>query len=108
MSFRRPFGYDPLTGKKQTFVINDDKTFSIETETDIEPILRANYEAKKVAPTKWGSWDKPGEAFTHYGSIPMGVYMSLPRDIRCDAREVTKWLQKSDNEVFRVRGGMFL
>ena len=112
MTFRRDFGTDPLTGGKQTFVINDDRTFSIVTETDIEPVLAANYEARKHADLRWGdSWEKDGETFVKFASIPLDIYYNehiLPKWVRSDTKELVKWLQRSEQAPLRVRHGTFV
>lgn len=112
MTFRRDFGTDPLTGAKQTFVIDDENHFSIVTETDIQPILEANYEDRKTGDGAWGgSWDKDGETFVRFARIPLDIYYNeklLPKWIRNDPKELLKWLQRSEQEVFRTRTGTFL
>ncbi len=112
MTFRRDFGTDPITGAKQTFVIDDENHFSIVTETDIQPILAANYEDRKTGDGKWGgNWDKDGETFVRFARIPLDIYYNekmLPAWIRNDPKELLKWLQRSEQEVFRTRSGRFL
>ena len=113
MAFRRDFGTDPLTGAKQFFVIDeqDPSKFSIETVEDIEPILAANYEARKEEGPIAGSWDRNGETFRHFARIPNSILYNehiLPRWIRHDTKELVKWLQRPEQEALRTKRWKFV
>lgn len=111
MAFERPFGVDPLTGAKQTFRIDDENHFSIVTEADIEPILRANYEDRKADGPIGGSWDKDGETFQLFARIPNEIYYNekiLPKWIRNDTKELVKWLQKPEQLALRAKNWTFV
>lgn len=113
MAWSRPFGYDPLTGGKETIHFDDDGKIRIVKETDIEDVLARNYEARKhTNPHEWhNNWDKEGEAFTHFASIPLDIYFNdnlVPRWLRNDPKELAKWLQKPEQEAFRARWGNFV
>lgn len=110
---KRPFGYDPLTGAKETLEFTSDGKIRIVTETDIEPVLRANYDDRMQSDAKvWGdSWEKDGESFIRFARIPLSVYYNenlLPKWVRNDPKELIKWLQKPEQEPLKARFGNFL
>lgn len=113
MASSRPFGYDPLTGGKQTVHFDDDGKVRIVKETDVESVLRANYDDRMQSDaTKWGdSWEKDGQAFIRFARIPLDIYYNeniLPRDIRNDPKELMLWLQRPEQEPLRARFGKFV
>lgn len=113
MAYSRPFGFDPLTGAKETIHFDDDGKIRIVKEANVEHILRQNYEDRKdSSPTQWGdSWEKDGQSFIRFARIPLDIYHNenlLPRDIRHDEKELMKWLQRPEQEAFRARWGDFV
>lgn len=112
MAYSRPFGYDPLTGGKETIHFDDDGKIRIVKETDVEPVLRRNYDLRmQTDATKWGdSWDRDGETFIHFAGIPLDIYHNdklVPPHLRHDGQELLKWLQKPEQEAFKCHFGKF-
>lgn len=92
---------DPLTGAKEWFAYDElTDTFTIRREEDQTAILARNAELRKAS----GDWK--GEMH-HVGSIPMSVYHEqLVKTGRIKSqRELKRWWNNSDQEVFRVKRG---
>ena len=94
---------DPFA--RTTTVLHEDvdgKTV-VETRQDIEPILAANAEHRKV--TQGQRFGGDGGRQHLAARIPMVIVMQLHRQgILRDAKEFTKWLARPENAIFRTRG----
>ncbi len=102
----RPFGYDPLTGQRETFHYDElTGNFHIETTTDIEPVLEHAHEMRiQHRGAGGGKW---GKGQVRVASVPLSVYyeqLVKTGKIR-DKNEVKKWLNQAENQVFRTRPG---
>jgi hypothetical protein len=97
---KRLISDDKLTGIK-TYLQYDgtDDDATIVKEQDVTSIVEYNKAAFDSAPKRWGE-------FTHLGRIPMTVYMELKaKGILDDQQELIKWLNDSNNAMWRVRPG---
>ncbi len=113
MAYSRPFGVDPLTGGKETIHFDDDGKIRIVKETNVEAILQRNYDERmQTDAKKWGdNWDKDGEAFIKFASIPLDIYHNeaiIPRDLRHDGPALLKWLQRPENRELTCHLGKFV
>lgn len=113
MDAGRPFGYDPITGATETLHFDAEGKVHIVTATDIEPVLRANYDDRMQSDgKKWGdSWDKDGQTFIRFARIPLSIYYNerlLPKWVKNDPKELMKWLQRPEQEPLRARFGNFV
>lgn len=101
----RPFGFDPITGKRETFFYDElTGDFHIKTETDIEPVLEHAHDMRGLFRGPGGGRWTEGE---RVASVPLSVYyeqLVKTGKIR-DKKEIKKWLNQSDNQVFRTRPG---
>ncbi|HET7111733.1 MAG TPA: hypothetical protein VFI41_12750 [Gemmatimonadales bacterium] len=102
----RPFGFDPVTGKRETFFYDElTGDFHIKTEQDIEPVLEhANDMRKLHRGAGGGKW---GDGQIRVASVPLSVYheqLVKTGKIR-DKKEIKKWLNQAENQVFRTRPG---
>lgn len=105
---KRLFSRDPLTGVTKYFTYNEsssgresEDTFTIETQTDVEPLLAANGELYK----EYTSLDRWGEG-RRVASIPMPIYQKLrERGITRDPKAFKAWLNDPDNRAFRTSPG---
>lgn len=92
---------DVLTMTRQFFIDNDDGTFTIATEEDQSLVLANNQELRKQSDVhqRWGD----GQLVA---SIPMNLYWDLyRRGIIQDEKAMKRWLNSSENVVFRKRLG---
>lgn len=75
-------------------------TFGIHTEQDLEPSIEANKQLYNEAPTNWR-----GDMHL-VASIPMSIYFDLKqKGIADDDAAMKRWLNSSENQVFRTRPG---
>jgi len=75
-------------------------TFGIHTEQDLEPSIEANKALFNDAPTNWR-----GDMHL-VASIPMSIYFDLKqKGITDDDEAMKRWLNSSENQVFRTRPG---
>lgn len=102
----RPFGYDPVTGQKETFFFDElTEEWTIKTEVDIQPVLELAHGLRKEHRGAGGG--KWGEGQVLVASVPLGVYheqLVKTGKIR-DKKEIKKWLNQAENQVFRTRPG---
>lgn len=98
----RLFDRDPIFGLTRYFQYNDDDdTFTIRTEQDVEPLLDENKAFMADAADGWR-----GELH-RVASIPMPLYMQLKmQGIVDDERAFKRWLNDRDNRFFRTRPGI--
>ena len=76
-------------------------TFGIHTEQDLEPSIEANKQLYNEAPTNWR-----GDMHL-VASIPMSIYFDLKqKGIADDDAAMKRWLNSSENQVFRTRPGV--
>ena len=76
-------------------------TFGIHTEQDLEPSIEANKTLFNDAPTNWR-----GDMHL-VASIPMSIYFDLKqKGIADDDAAMKRWLNSSENQVFRTRPGV--
>ncbi len=75
-------------------------TFGIHTEQDLEPSIEANKALFNDAQTNWR-----GDMHL-VASIPMSIYFDLKqKGIADDDAAMKRWLNSSENQVFRTRPG---
>lgn len=70
-------------------------------EQDVSPILEDARDLRKGFDEKsnWkGDWHR-------VASIPLSVYYDLPDEIRLNPKALLKWLEQSDNSIFKTRTG---
>ena len=99
----RPFGSDPVTGTRRTFVYdNASDTFMIVEEQNVEPVLAHNQELRKETTAK-----TPWKGDMHrVASIPNVVIASLmQRGIWNDEAAMKKWLNSAEAAPYRTRPG---
>lgn len=102
--------YDPVS-RSRTGIYedpDDENKLIIAQQADIEPVLRLNYERRKMVDEN-ARWTLRGGDDRGVGemvaSIPASVYYSLPKHLRDDNNELLRWLEQSDQAVFRTRAG---
>ena len=99
---KRLFDYDPFTGIREVFHWNDDGTFSIEAQQDIEPALEANKQSfnSYSGPTaKWGDMHK-------VATIPLVILQDWMTSGKIkDKAFIKRWVNDPDNAAFRTRPG---
>lgn len=88
---KKLFHYDDATGD-----------VTIETRQHLDPVLGNNQEMRNAARSGW-----KGDMHL-VASIPKVVWNSLPEGIREDMNELRKWLDQSDQKVFRTKEGTLL
>ena len=98
------FDVDKAQRLREIFITdNPEKTFSIVTQQDVEPILTENAAQRRDAP-KHELHAKSG--LTKVASIPNVVMIQLrEQGILADPDRFKKWLNASENQAFRTRGG---
>jgi hypothetical protein len=102
-SHKRLFDIDEFSGTREIFHWDDStETFAIELQQDVEHLLE---ETKSSFNTYGGPTDKWGD--THkVASIPMTIYQEWLQSGKAkDEEYIKKWLNDSDNAVFRTRPG---
>lgn len=102
----RPFSYDPVTGKRETFFFDElTGDWHIQTTEDVQPVLEFAHDLRKEhRGPKGGKW---GDGQVLVASVPLTVYyeqLVKTGKIR-DKKEIKKWLNQSENQVFRTRPG---
>lgn len=100
---KKTLSFDPLTGTKEVFRYDPtDDSFTIETLQDVTDVVEFNKAMANQVDERanWkGDWHK-------VASIPMSVYMDLQKKgIANDDKAFHRWLNDSDNKVFRTRPG---
>lgn len=98
----RLFDDDPLTGAKTYFVMEDGSDeFQLITQQPVDDILTEAQESRKLttAKTRWKDMNRVAH-------IPGNVHAELMRKgIAFDQKELKKWLNDSDNRIFKTREG---
>lgn len=98
----RVFNTDPITKTKRLFHWNEaEESFHIETLQDVTDIVEDNKGFANHFDERTG-WK--GD-FHRVASIPMPIYMGLPKDLREDNKALLRWLDDSDQRAFRTRPG---
>ena len=101
---------DPVMRSRLTVHDDPDSEHGVifHEEHDITPVLEANARERAQVDER-ARWTKRGGddhgIGTKVASIPMSVYYQIPRDIREDGKELLKWIERSENDVFRTRAG---
>ncbi len=96
---KRIFDRDPQMGITRYWHVKDDGEYVIETVQDVSAIAKANKRAYNGTDKNWKDVNK-------VASIPVNVYYELKRQgIADDPKALRKWLNDSDNRVFRTRQG---
>lgn len=104
---KRLFDYDPATGVKQWFHMEEgDDAFTIQTEQPVDPLIAANRASFNSFDSGRDRW---GEAIGHrtrVASIPLNIYQDLKsKGVLGDQAALKRWLNDPDNAVFRTRPG---
>jgi len=97
---KRFFDADPATGITRYWHFKDNGEYVIETEQRLD-VDESNTRQRNMTDkrTAWGDVNK-------VASIPLSVYYRLKREgIADDPAALKKWLNNSDNRVFRTREG---
>jgi hypothetical protein len=92
---------DPLTGTRRIMHRDEyDRTNTIVEEQKVDGIVELNKEQYKEAGGRWE------ETFNKVASIPIVLYFKLKKEgIIDDPARLKRWLNDSDNRVFRTRPG---
>jgi hypothetical protein len=99
MGNKRVFESDPLTGITTYWHVTDKGEYVVEHVQDATTIANFNKRQYNDTPQKYGDVNK-------VASIPLSVYYELKRKgIADDPKALKKWLNDSDNQVFRTRAG---
>lgn len=97
----RLFDFDPVTGRTQ-WVLHEDDKMHIRTDYPVENLIKENAEAHSEASGK-----RFGD-LARVASIPLNAYheTGMAEAVRQnDLRFVKKWLNDGDNAAWRTRGG---
>ena len=88
---------DHKTGYTHEFATEDDKLV-YHTKQDVQPVIE---HCKNIA-----EYVKPGKDFRHVAEVPLVVYQKACREGWAnDMKAWKKWLNNSDNKVFRTWQG---
>lgn len=100
----RLLDHDPLTGVTEYYHYHEDGGFSIESRQEITELVEINkFLANETTGTRHAG-------LTKVASIPMVVYLDLKQRQMLpdqDEKAFSKWLNDSDNRVFRTRLGKY-
>jgi len=104
----RPFGINPLTGAVETFYYDHaNDTFTIETRENVTPLIEENKAFMSDAGGNGWKGDLHRVASIPFTVLPqlekLGIMTSGGRIL--DAKRLKKWLNDSENNVFRTRPG---
>lgn len=94
--------YDEAT-RSGSRLYEDAEGLVLENLADVEPVVeraKASYAARRRS-SRHG-------AMSWVASIPSAVWFSLPRELRSDSKALLKWLESSEQSVFRTRPGRLL
>jgi len=86
---RRLFHFDESTGMA-----------TVHSQQLLDPVLADNEEMRKYDDGRWR-----GDGQHHIGRIPMIIWHSLPEEVKNDHKALLAWLDRSENEPFRTKGG---
>ena len=96
---KRVFSHDPQTGITKYWHVKENGEYVIETVQDVSTIADANKRQYNDTPDRYRDVNK-------VASIPLPVYYELKRKgIADDPKALKKWLNDSENQVFRTRAG---
>ena len=97
---KRLFDRDPELGITKYWHVKDNGEYVVETVQDVTGIAEYNKRSYNNADKKWKDVNK-------VASIPLSVYYELKRQgIADDPKALRKWLNDSNNRVFRTRQGV--
>lgn len=104
---KRLFDYDPVTGVKQWFHMEEGSDeFTIQTEQPVDDLIEANRADYNSFTSGRDRWGEDIGARTKVASIPLNVYQDLKaKGILKDQAALKRWLNDPDNLVFRTRPG---
>lgn len=96
---KRLFSHDAEQGITKYWHVNGNGEYVVETVQDVSQIADFNRRQYNETPDKYGDVNK-------VASIPLSVYYQLKQQgIADDPVALKKWLNDSDNQVFRTRAG---
>ena len=96
---KRLFDRDPELGITKYWHVKDNGEYVVETVQDVTGIAEYNKRSYNNTDKKWNDLNK-------VASIPLSVYYDLKRKgIADDPVALKKWMNDSDNQVFRTRQG---
>ena len=96
---KRLFDRDPQLGITKYWQVKDNGEYVVETVQDVTGIAEYNKRSYNNTDKKWNDLNK-------VASIPLSVYYDLKRKgIADDPVALKKWMNDSDNQVFRTRQG---
>lgn len=99
MGQKRLFDRDEENGITTYWHVTDKGEYVVEKVQDITKLASINRAQYNETPDKWRDMNK-------VASIPLSVYYELKRKgIADDPKALKKWLNNSDNQVFRTRAG---
>ena len=97
---KRLFDRDPELGITKYWHVKDNGEYVVETVQDVTGIAEYNKRSYNNKDKKWKDVNK-------VASIPLSVYYELKRQgIADDPKALRKWLNDSNNQVFRTRQGV--
>lgn len=96
---KKLFSHDETTGITKYWHVTDKGEYTITTHQDTTAIADANKRAYNDSGNAWGDVNR-------VASIPLSVYYNLKRKgIADDPVALKRWMNDSDNRVFRTKGG---
>tara|TARA_R100000231_G_scaffold31983_1_gene28081 strand:+ start:617 stop:919 length:303 start_codon:yes stop_codon:yes gene_type:complete len=96
---KKLFDRDPQLGITKYWHVKDNGEYVVETVQDVTGIAEYNKRSYNNTDKKWNDLNK-------VASIPLSVYYDLKRKgIADDPVALKKWMNDSDNQVFRTRQG---
>lgn len=100
----RQFDLDDFNAVEEVFHFDDDTgMFCIESRQDVEPLVERNKALFNAVDGSRGTWK--GD-WHHVASLPPVILYDLQqKGILDDPERLRKWLNDSDNRVFRTRPG---
>tara|TARA_R100001509_G_scaffold147299_1_gene104622 strand:+ start:375 stop:677 length:303 start_codon:yes stop_codon:yes gene_type:complete len=97
---KKLFDRDPELGITKYWHVKDNGEYVVETVQDVTGIAEYNKRSYNNTDKKWKDVNK-------VASIPLSVYYELKRQgIADDPKALRKWLNDSNNQVFRTRQGV--
>ena len=97
---KRLFDRDPELGITKYWHVKDNGEYVVETVQDVTGIAEYNKRSYNNTDKKWKDVNK-------VASIPLSVYYELKRQgIADNPKALRKWLNDSNNQVFRTRQGV--
>lgn len=96
---KRIFSKDEGTGITKFWHVKGNGEYVVETQQNVSAIVEANKRQYNDTPSKHSDLNK-------VATIPLSVYYELKRKgIADDPKALKKWMNDSDNRVFRTRAG---